>query len=125
MARIECGKHLANHADISSSEFIDVNMAEVRFDDVNMSKANFHNINLSDIEITAAQLGGASFKHIGLPDGSRGKQRPILFEEADLNRLQIRNSDLRNAEINECNVEGMRVNGILVSDLLKAYEDKA
>jgi hypothetical protein len=45
---IKCGRHLAEHADLSGSRFHDVNLSGAEFDDVNMSKARFHNMNLSD-----------------------------------------------------------------------------
>ena len=51
---IECGRHLAEHADISGSRFHDVNLSGAEFDDVNLGQATFHNINLSDISITAS-----------------------------------------------------------------------
>ena len=43
---INCGKHVAEHADISGSEFHDVNLAGADFNNVNMSKTRFHDINL-------------------------------------------------------------------------------
>lgn len=61
---ITCGKHLAEHADISNSRFHDVNLSGADFDDVNLSRAKFHNINLSDIQVSAVQIGDATFKHV-------------------------------------------------------------
>lgn len=46
---MKCGKNLANHADISESEFRDVNLHKAIFDDVNLSESTFHNINFSDV----------------------------------------------------------------------------
>jgi hypothetical protein len=76
---ITCGKHLAEHANISGSRFHDVNLSGADFNDVNLGKAKFHNINLSDIQVSAANLSGAKFKHIGPPpdqDGMQARQRP-------------------------------------------------
>ena len=117
---IKCGKHLAEHADISGSRFHDVNLAQAEFDDVNMTKARFHNINMSNITVTAAQLGGAKFKHIGLPPGSKDRQRPLSFEEADLNGTTISKCDLSNVKIQNCQVEGMTIDGVSVTELMAA-----
>ena len=76
------GKHVAYRADLAGSRFEDVNLADAQFEDVNLSDARFHNINLSDITLTDAQIGGATFKHIGPPPGKDGKvarQRPVTF----------------------------------------------
>jgi len=45
---IKCGRHLAEHADLSGSQFHNVNLSGAEFDDVNMSKVRVHNINMSD-----------------------------------------------------------------------------
>jgi uncharacterized protein YjbI with pentapeptide repeats len=119
---IKCGKHLAENANISGSRFHNVDMAEAVFDDVNMSRVTFHNINMSDVSVTAVQMGGARFKHIGLPPGSNEKQRPLTFEEADLNGTVMSKCDLSNAKIENCNVEGMTIDGVLVSDLVAAFK---
>ena len=121
---IKCGKHLAEHADISGSRFHDVNLAQAEFDDVNMTQVRFHNINMSDITVSAVQMGGAKFRHIGLPPGSKEKQRPLSFEEADLNGTTISKCDLSNVKIENCNCEGMTIDGVLVTELLAAYKQK-
>src|SRR4051794_10564907 len=95
-ATIQCGKHLAEHANMSGSRFHDVNLAGADFDDVNLSKARFHNINLSDIQVSAVQMGGATFKHVGLPAGAQALQRPVTFEEATLCDSTFRKVDLSN-----------------------------
>jgi len=124
---IKCGKHLAEHANISGSEFHDVNLSGADFNDVNLSGAKFHNINFSDVQISAAQIGGTTFKHIGLPpdkDGKQARQRPVTFEEAMLCDSIFRKVDMSNVKIIDCDLTGMTINGILVSDLLKEWEKK-
>ena len=121
---IKCGKEFAEHADISGSRFHDVNLAQSEFDDVNMTKVRFHNINMSDIDVSAVQMGGARFKHIGLPPGSAQKQRPLSFEEADLNWTTISKCDLSDVKIENCKMEGMTINGFLVTELITAYEQR-
>lgn len=124
---IKCGRHLAEHADISGSRFHDVNLSGAEFDDVNLSNATFHNINLSDISITAAQIGGARFRHIGPPPDKHGKQerqRPVTFEEMALCDSIFRRVDLSNISIVECNTSGMTINGIMLTDMMAAYEQR-
>lgn len=124
---INCGKHLAEHADISGSMFHDVNLAGADFDDVNLSKARFHNINLSDIRVSAVQIGGATFKHVGPPPDSEGKQqrqRPVTFEEAMLCDSTFRKVDMSNVRIIDCDIQGMTIDGILVTDLLAEHRKR-
>ncbi|MGD0221662.1 MAG: pentapeptide repeat-containing protein [Terriglobia bacterium] len=124
---IKCGKHLAEHTDISGSQFHDVNLSGADFNNVNLSKARFHDINLSDIEVSAVQIGGATFKHIGPPpdkDGKQARQRPVTFEEAMLCDATFRNVDLSNVKIIDCNIQGMTIDGVLATDLLKEYKKR-
>jgi hypothetical protein len=125
---IKGGKHLAENADISGSRFHEVNLSGADFDDVNLSQARFHNINLSDIQVTAVQIGGATFKHIGPPpdkDGHQARQRPVMFEEAMLGDSTFLKVDLSNVRIIDCNIQGMTIDGILVTDLLKGFRKRS
>jgi len=122
---IKCGKQLAEHVDISSSKFHHVNLCGADFDDVNLCIARFHNINLSDIQVSAVQIGGATFKHVGPPpdkDGKQARQRPVTFEEAMLCDSTFRKVDMSNVKIIDCNIQGMTIDGVLVTDLVKEYE---
>ena len=123
---ITSGKQLALMADISGSAFRDVNLAGSEFENVNMSKASLHDINLSDVTISAANLGGAHFKHIGpAPDasGKQERQKAVTFEEAQLCDSTFNKVDLSNVKITDCNVKGMTIDGVLVTDLLAAYKN--
>jgi uncharacterized protein YjbI with pentapeptide repeats len=66
-------------------------------------------------------LGGASFKHIGLPPQSGEKQRGLAFEECDLNGTTIRGCDLSGVEISGCELKGMKIDGVLVAEMMEAY----
>lgn len=122
---IESGTHLAESADLSGSHFMDVNLEDAVFENVNLSRAKFHNVNFSDIIVTAAQVGGADFQHVGLPDdpSTRGaKQRPLRFRECDLNDSTLEDCDLSDVEIVDCDISGLKINGVLVEDLLEKHE---
>lgn len=122
---IPCGKQLARHANLAGSRFENVNLAEAEFENVNLGKARFHDVNLSDITITAAQIGGAWFKHIGPPPDQAGRQelqRPVSFEEMMLCDSTFLRVDLSNARIVDCDLRGMTINGILVTELIAAYQ---
>jgi uncharacterized protein YjbI with pentapeptide repeats len=124
-ATITSGKQIARMADISGSEFRDVNLSGAEFENVNMSQARLHDINLSDISISAANLGGAHFKHLGPapdPGGKQGRQKAVTFEEAQLCDSTFRKVDLSHVKIIDCNLEGMTIDGVLVTDLLAAYK---
>jgi uncharacterized protein YjbI with pentapeptide repeats len=97
---IQGGKQIARHADLTGSRFEDVCLGEAEFDNVSLVRAKLHNVNLSDITVTAAQMGGAKFKHIGPPpdkDGKQERQRPIIFEEMMLCDSTFRKVDLSGA----------------------------
>lgn len=121
---ISCGKHLAEHADLSGSRFHDVNLGNAEFDDVNMSNVRLHNINMSDMTIEAVQIGGTTIRHVGLPPGMSGghKQRPVLFHECDLNGSTIKQCDLANVRIENCNLDGATIDGVPVADLLATWK---
>lgn len=133
--KIQCGKNIAEHADISGSVFTDVNLKGAKFDNVNisgvtfnninMSRVKLHDINLSDIEVSAVQMGRAKFRHVGLPPcstKSTDKQRPVTFTEMDLNSSAFTLVDLSGVKIESCKTEGMTIDGIAVSDMLAAYQ---
>jgi uncharacterized protein YjbI with pentapeptide repeats len=69
-------------------------------------------------------MGGATFKHIGLPPGSKGKQRPLRFEEADLSGTTISKCDLSDVRIEKCNIQGMMIDGISVTYLVAAFKQQ-
>jgi uncharacterized protein YjbI with pentapeptide repeats len=46
------------------------------------------------------------------------KQRPLRFEDCDLNHSTINNCNLQGVAIADCNINGMTINGILIKDLL-------
>jgi|SRR5579872_4361861 len=97
------------------------------FQDVAMMNVKIVDANLSDLEIEGAQLGGAYIHNIGMPPKGHqmydpdAKQRPLRFEDCDLNSSTITNCNLRGVSISDCNLYGMTINGILVEDLLEAY----
>ena len=121
------GKQVAEHANLAGSVFTDVNLAGSAFENVNLSKVRMHDINLSDLDLSAAQIGGARFKHIGPPtnkEGMQERQRPVTFEEAMLCDSTFTRVDLSNVKIVDCNVKGMTIDGILVTDLITAYKNQ-
>ncbi len=120
----QAGEEVGQPRNLAGSQFHKVNLTGADFDDVNLSNARFHNVNLSNVVVSAAQLGGASFRHVGPPpgpDGRQERQRPVRFEEMMLCDSTFRKVDLSNVRITECNLTGMTIDGLLVSDLLAAY----
>jgi len=107
------------------------------FDDVAMTNVKITNANLSDLEIEGAQIGGAYIHNIGGPPEGHPmydpnfKQRPVVFEDCNLQgssiincylkRVSISNCNLSEVSISDCNLSGMLINGILVEDLLEKY----
>ena len=124
---ITSGKQVAEHIDISGSMFTDVKLEGSQFENVNMSRTRLHNINLSDLDVSAANLGGAKFKHLGPPPDGSGKQprqRGIIFEEAQLGDSTFQKVDMSNVKIVDCNLQGTTIDGVLVSDLIAAHKSQ-
>jgi uncharacterized protein YjbI with pentapeptide repeats len=112
------------HDNIAECEFEDLNMTGSQFTNINLSRSQFHDIDFSDVVFTAAQLGGAVFKHIGPPSdekGKHGRQRPVTFEEAELGGSTFRQVDMSNVQLVDCKIDGMTINGIALADLMAAY----
>jgi len=97
------------------------------FEDVSAQGMKIKDANLSDLEIEGAQLGGAYIHNIGMPPkghpmyDAAAKQRPLKFENCDLQGSLITNSNLSNLHIDDCNLTGMKINGILVEDMIWKY----
>ncbi|RYU92501.1 pentapeptide repeat-containing protein [Mucilaginibacter terrigena] len=97
-------------------------------DDVSATNMKISDANLSDLEINGAQMGGAYIHSIGMPPEGHphydpnAKQRPLKFEDCNLEGSTIDDCDLSGVAISDCNLTGMTINGILVEDLLAAYK---
>ncbi|QQL51405.1 pentapeptide repeat-containing protein [Mucilaginibacter ginkgonis] len=129
----------AQEANLSGSRFHNAMLNDWDLNDVAMCNLKIVNANLSDLEIEGAQMGGAYIHNVGgPPEGHPAydpnfKQRPVKFEDCNLNNstmsdcylgsFTITNCNLTNAKIEDCNLAGMTINGILVSDLLAAYRN--
>jgi hypothetical protein len=110
----DCKIIIANKAMLNNSDFNDVAMANVKI----------VNANLSDLEIEGAQLGGAYIHNIGMPPKDHpmydpeAPQRPLRFEDCDLNNSTFTNCDLSGVELTDCNIKGLKINGIAIEDLI-------
>ena len=112
-------------SNLNDSTFLQFCINNSYIEDVSATGVTIVDANLSDLEIKYAQLGGAYIHDIGMPPKGHpaydpaAKQRPLKFENCDLNGSTISNCDLSNVNISDCNLAGMRINGILVEELLK------
>ena len=110
----DCKIIIANKAMLNNSDFFDVAMANVKI----------VNANLSDLEIEGAQLGGAYIHNIGMPPKDHpmydpnARQRPLRFDDCDLNNSTFTNCDLSCVELPNCNIKGLKINGIDIEDLI-------
>ncbi|MEN0052856.1 MAG: hypothetical protein AAGC65_04270 [Mucilaginibacter sp.] len=113
---------------LNGSTFEQMMMNQAKFNDVSITGLRITNANMSDLEIDGAQLGGAHIHNIGMPPAGHpahdpaAKQRPLKFENCDLQGSKIMDCDLRGLQIDDCNISGMTINGILIEDALKFYE---
>jgi len=117
------------NTDLAGSRFECACLEHMNLEDVSLAGTKIKDANLSDLEIDGAQLGGAYIHNIGMPPEGHPmydptvKQRPLRFENCNLENSQILDCNLSGIDINDCKLDGMRVNGILVVDLLKLYDD--
>lgn len=115
---------------LNGSTLEQVMMNNASFKDVCITGLKIEDANLSDLEIKYAQLGGAYIHDIGMPPEGHpaydpnAKQRPLKFENCDLQGSTITDCDLSNVSISNCNLSGMKINGIDVNDLLDAHQKK-
>jgi uncharacterized protein YjbI with pentapeptide repeats len=118
---------IASESMLEDSKFTMVCLNRTQLNDIAATDVKISDANLSDLEIEGAQLGGAYIHNIGMPPEGHpfydpnAKQRPLKFEDCDLNGSEIINCDLTNVALRDCNTAGMTINGILVDDLLLAY----
>jgi len=93
--------------------------------DVSAKNVKIADANLSDLEIEGAQLGGAFIHNIGMPPQGHpaydpaAKQRPLRFENCDLNGTTFADCNLSGVEISDCDISGLKINGVLIAELLK------
>jgi len=115
-------------SNINGSKFREFCMDNSTIVDVSAKNVKISDANLSDLEIEGAQLGGAYIHNIGMPPEGHpafdpaAKQRPLKFENCDLNSSVITDCNLSGVAISDCNLAGMTINGILVENLLKVYK---
>lgn len=115
-------------SNLKGSRFREFCMDNSTIVDVSAKNVKISDANLSDLEIEGAQLGGAYIHNIGMPPEGHpaynpaAKQRPLKFENCDLNSSVITDCNLSGVLISNCNLTGMTINGILLEDLLKAYK---
>lgn len=118
----------AKYSHLDGSTFVMLKMSKASFNDVDLRNLKIENANLSDLEIEGAQLGGAYIHNIGMPPqghpayDENARQRPLRFEDCELEGSTITNCNLKRVAITHCNTEGMTINGILVDELLKSYK---
>lgn len=113
----DCKVIIAKNAMLNNSDFFDVAM----------TNAKIVNANLSDLEIEGAQLGGAYIHNIGMPPKDHpmfdpdARQRPLRFEDCDLNNSTFTKCDLNAVELIDCDIKGLKINGILIEELINQY----
>src|SRR5277367_2940091 len=97
-------------ASIEDSRFEILCMDRSYFRDVSAKNIKITDANLSDLEIDGAQLGGAYIHNIGMPPKGHpmynpdAKQRPLKFENCDLNNSTITDCNLSGVLIDDCNL---------------------
>ncbi|SDE32750.1 Uncharacterized protein YjbI, contains pentapeptide repeats [Mucilaginibacter pineti] len=106
------------------------NLSNVAITNVNIQDLKIHDADLTGLEISNARLGGAYIHNIGMPPKGHpaykegAQQRPLRFEDCNLQGTTITDCNLSNVAITDSNTTGMTINGILLADLLSAYNKR-
>lgn len=79
---------------------------ELLVKNADLSHSGFTNVSLQEAQFTDANLSKAKFMDINLTDS--------MFQ----------NVNLANVEIDDCDVTGMKIQDVLVTELLKAYQER-
>ncbi len=73
--------------------------------------------------IECVQIGGTTFRHVGLPPDQRPrKQRPLLFDDCEFTGSTFKECDLSGVSLTDCILDGARVDGVLITDLVENYK---
>lgn len=125
---------IVKHANITGSEFEDVNMSDTRFTNIRLAGAKFEDVNLSGAvmhaidfrgsHVSAAQFGGATFQFLGElpgPDGAPRRPKAVTFEDCMFPESVFRRVNLTNVALEKCTVTGMTIDGVSVDAMLEAW----
>ncbi|XEC94242.1 LamG-like jellyroll fold domain-containing protein [Paenibacillus tarimensis] len=102
-------------------------LRRTRLNNINFSGSKISDADLSDLEIDGAQLGGAYIHNIGMPPKGHpayvegAKQRPLRFENCDLQGSTLHHCNLSGTAIEQCNLQGTTIDGISIEELLDTY----
>src|ERR1700744_3588013 len=106
---------IVNGSILDGSQFNQFCMNKASMNDACAIGLKITDANLCDLEISNAQLGGAYIHNIGMPPKGHPaydpdvKQRPLKFENCDLNGGIITDCNLSNMDITDCNLSGMKI----------------
>lgn len=122
MAKTECyGVNLEgssfSKSNLLNSHISNCNLSGTKFRNINLRNSLYADLDLSNSEIIFVTLGGVSFIDTNLGD----ENKPISFERCDLEGSKFSNSNLRNVEIQKSDLTGMKIDNVPVEELIEAY----
>lgn len=117
-------------SNIDDSKIVCASLQRVYFEDVNPEGSKIINANMTDFEIEGAQMGGAFIHNVGMPPPSHpmydinAKQKPLRFEDCNLEGSTISRCDLSGISILDCKMDGLTINGISIEELMEVYSNR-
>jgi predicted enzyme related to lactoylglutathione lyase len=95
----------------------DADLTDSRFSDVKLTSAQFDDVNLQGSALTHANLAGVRFLDVNLASAT--------VQNANLTGARFLDVNLTSATIQDANLTDMCINGILVTDLIRAFKNRA
>jgi len=95
----------------------DADLTDSRFSDVKLTGAQFDDVNLQGSAFTHANMAGVRFLDVNLASAT--------IQDVNLTGAHFFDVNLAHATIQDANVAGMSINGVFVTDLIRAFRNRA
>jgi predicted enzyme related to lactoylglutathione lyase len=117
----------ARNADLTGSRFSGAKLTKSIFDDVNLQGSSFTNTNLGGARFVDVNLAGVTVQDVNLTGMAIDdvNLQGSSFTNIDLGGARFVDVNLAGVTVQEANLTGMAIEGILVTDMIRAFKNRA